>query len=82
MFDPDLLESNSLAREALAMLLESGILRAQQIALEGRLRMGDPSQPVSELIPQIKAFRMNYGILESLIQTATEYREQKGQNNA
>lgn len=75
MFDPDLLDSNTLAQQGIKLLAESGILESQKKALLERLTIGDAAETDESLIPQIREFRLRYSFVESLIQFGEYYKE-------
>ena len=68
MIDPEILEANALAKRALIMLAESGVLRAQQQALASRVGFGDPDESDESILKNIKRLRRESALLESLQQ--------------
>lgn len=73
MIDPDLLDSNPVAREAIKMLVSSGVLREQQVRLQERIALGDSEEADESLLAKIKEFRKCNGMLESLQQLGEGY---------
>ena len=68
MIDPELIEGNDLAKRALVMLAESGILREQQEALRARIGFGDAEESDEKILEAIKRLRRESALLESLQQ--------------
>lgn len=68
MFDPELLETNSVAREGLKLLAQSGIIESQQTALKERLAAGNVNETDESILASIREFRRQYGVLESLLE--------------
>lgn len=66
MIDPDLLDSNPIAREGIKLLAASGVLNAQLDRLKVRMAFGDADEADDSLLKAIKEFRKQYGIIESL----------------
>lgn len=66
MIDPDLIESDPLAKQALTMLAQTGILRKQQERLLARIKMGDADASDEEILKEIRQCRRESTLLESL----------------
>lgn len=67
MIDPDLVE-DPLVKQALIMLADSGILRAQQVRLQERFKFGDADETDESLLKAIRQCRQESMLLESLHQ--------------
>lgn len=68
MIDPELIRNNDLAKRALVMLAESGVLREQQEALRARIGFGDADESDENILVAIKRLRRESALLESLQQ--------------
>lgn len=75
MIDPEIIESNDLAKRALVMLAESGVLREQQEALRARIGFGNPDESDQDILEAIKRLRRESALLESLQQFGEQLKE-------
>lgn len=69
MVDFDLLESHLLARQAMVLLMESGVLEEMRTRLLERVANGDTDESDETLLRTIRAYRVNLSIVNSLIDT-------------
>ncbi len=73
MIDPDLIESNLLARQGIQFLAESGVLKEQQQRLAERITHGDADESEENLLESIRRFRREARNLESLQELGDSY---------
>lgn len=80
MVDFDLLETHALARQAMTLLAESGVLDEMKKRLLERLAVGDPSEKDETMLISIREYRMDLAFVNSLIDVGERIKRKENEN--
>ena len=81
MVNFDLIEQNALGRQAIVLLIESGVLLEMKQELLVGLASGDSAEPEEAMLKRIREYRNDLTIVESLIDLGERIKRKQENEN-